>query len=97
MTCRRGAGLADYYADPDRAAERKHRAAESMAKHRAELTRASKAALRGCDVPPELEDTWKALKRGKRMASKEVAKALGLRWTPPRRRKKGAKRPAKGE
>ena len=46
----------------------------------------SNAARRGVDVPPELEEQWKALKR-KRVSNEEAAAMLGLKRQIPKKAK----------
>jgi len=90
------ARLAAHYADPEKAEERRRRAAELL--RDPETRRKQRKALRGCDVPPELEPKWAELKR-KKLSNREAALALGLKFTKPRKRRKRARtgRPTKGE
>lgn len=76
--------------DPAFAAARDQRGRERFTARHAEMQRKSNAARRGVDVPPELEDAWKALKR-KRVSSEEAAAMLGLRYR--KRRRKARLRP----
>lgn len=88
--------LAAYYADPANAEQRRRRAAELL--RDPETKRRRRAAIRGCDVPPELEAEWAALKE-KRLSNQEAAKALGLKFTVRKKRTKraGPGRPRKGD
>lgn len=71
--------LARLHADPHFAAARDQRGRERFLSRREELQRKSNAKRRGVDVPPDLEEAWKALKR-KRISNAEAAKALGLQY-----------------
>jgi hypothetical protein len=82
--------LKKYYAVPANREARAKRQREHMAANRDELSRKAKAALRGCDVPSELESAWTELKR-KKLSSREAARALGLPYRAPRKRKPAGK------
>jgi len=75
------------HSDPAFAAARDQRARERFKSCHAELQRKSNAARRGVDVPPHLEEAWRALKR-KRVPSEEAAAMLGLRYRKRRKRRK---------
>ncbi len=68
-------------ADPDFAAARDDRARAVLERERDRMSKASKIARRGVDVPPELEEAWRELK-AKKISNREAAEMLGLRWAP---------------
>lgn len=68
-------------ADPAFAAARDDRARATLDRHREEMSRASKIARRGVDVPDHLEDQWRELK-AKKVPNKDAAQMLGLAWSP---------------
>jgi hypothetical protein len=80
--------LRKLHADPEFTAARDERGREWFTARCEEMQHLSDAARRGVDVPPELEEAWKALKR-KRL-SNEGAAALGLKIRKRRGRRKGA-------
>lgn len=84
-----GQRLTALHQNAEFAAARDERGRQRFTTSRLEMQRLSNAARRGVDVPPGLEDLWKAFKR-KRLANGEVAEMLALKI---RRRK--AQRKAK--
>jgi len=76
------------HSGPEFAAARYQRG-KSGSPARDEMQRLTNAARRGVDVPPEMGEVWKALKR-KRMSNEEVAAALGPKIRKRRGRRKGA-------
>ncbi len=78
--------LAAYYADPEKAAERRREAIERLNTEKSR--RKMRAVLRGCHVPSELEEEWQALKR-KGLTNREAAAALGLRYALRRKQSGG--------
>jgi len=74
-----GARLSRLHADPGFAAARDERGRSRFLARQSELQRKSNAKRRGVDVPPDLEEQWKALKR-KRIPNAEAAQALGLKF-----------------
>lgn len=85
---RKSAAFAQLHADPAFANARDQRARARFTADHAELQRKSNAARRGVDVPPEIEEVWKALKR-KRLSNEEAAACLRLPYKlvrPHRRR-----------
>ena len=78
--------LAAYYAHPEKSAERRREAI--MRLQSPESRHKMKTVLRGCHVPPELEEEWQALKR-KGLTNREAAAALGLRYVLWRKRSVG--------
>lgn len=67
-------------ADPAFAAARDDRARAVLDRHRDQMSRASKIARRGVDVPEHLEDQWRELK-AKKVSNREAAGMLGLAWS----------------
>ncbi len=78
--------LAAYYAEPDKSGERRREATKRL--QSPESRQKMKAVLRGCHVPPELEEEWAALKR-KGFTNREAAAALGLRYVLRRKQSGG--------
>lgn len=68
-------------ADPAFAAARDDRARAVLERERDRMSKASKIARRGVDVPEHLEDQWRELK-AKKVPNKEAAQMLGLSWAP---------------
>ena len=66
------------HSNPDFAAARDQRGRDRFTARQKELQCKSMAARRGVDVPPHLEDDWKALKK-KRFSNEEAASLLGLK------------------
>lgn len=80
--------LRQLHADPQFAAARDERGRERFKARNAEMQRLSNAARRGYDVPPDLEDQWRALKRKRTFKNSEIARMLGLKkWRKPSDRK----------
>lgn len=75
--------MRDLHADPAFSKARDQRGRDRFKAKRAELQRKSNAARRGVDVPPDVEEIWKALK-AKRLSNQEAASFLGLEYTAPK-------------
>ena len=78
--------LRAHYADPANRKARAERGRLRFEERQEELSRKSLAVRRGCEVPPELEEQWRALKR-KRIDNVEAAAMLGLLYRGKRSRK----------
>lgn len=77
------------HSDPAFRAARDERARSFFKANQAELQRKSRAKRRGVDVPPEVEEIWKALKL-KRLTNWEAAKFLGLAYRDTKGRRRQA-------
>lgn len=79
MTDRRSENLRRLHEDPEFAAARDARARERFIVDNDRLQRLANVAKRGCEVPPEREADWQALK-SKMIPNREAARMLGLTW-----------------
>jgi len=65
--------------NPQFAAARDERARERFLAENKRLQRLANIAKRGCDVPPQLETDWKALKQMK-IGNREASRMLNIPW-----------------
>jgi hypothetical protein len=79
MSNKRSEHMRRQHEDPQFAAARDERARERFSADNKRLQRLANIAKRGCDVPSDLEEQWRALKQMK-INSREAAAMLSIPW-----------------